>query len=119
LLANWDKFLDIRSTVQKSLEEKRNEKIIGSSLEAKVTVKANSETFALLKKYEEQLASLYIVSEVVLEQAESDTLSVEVEHAAGAKCERCWNWSTTVGQDAQYPTLDVRCVLQIKEGWES
>lgn len=119
LLENWNKFLDIRSTVQKSLEEKRNEKVIGSSLQAKVTVKANGETFALLKKYEEQLASLYIVSEVVLEQSESDTLTVAVEHAAGEKCERCWNWSTTVGQDTRYPTLDARCVLQIKEGWES
>jgi isoleucyl-tRNA synthetase len=119
LLANWDKFFDVRSSVQKSLEEKRNEKLIGSSLEAAVTVRAGGETFALLKKYEAQLASLFIVSEVVLEQAESDTVTVEVEHAAGAKCERCWNWSTTVGEDERYPTLDRRCVVQIKEGWES
>jgi isoleucyl-tRNA synthetase len=119
LLATWDKFLDVRSIVQKWLEEKRKEKVIGGSLEAKVTVKAAGETFALLKKYETELASLFIVSEVVLQVSESDTLEVEVEHAAGAKCERCWNWSTSVGQNSQYPTLDERCVLQIKEGWES
>jgi isoleucyl-tRNA synthetase len=117
LLATWDEFLAVRSGVQKALEEKRNEKVIGSSLEAKVTVKAAGQTFALLKKYEEQLASLFIVSEVVLQASEDDTLAVEVEHAAGAKCERCWNWSTTVGQDGRYPTLDARCVKQVEEGW--
>jgi isoleucyl-tRNA synthetase len=117
LLATWDQFLEVRSTVQKALEEKRNEKVIGSSLEAKVNVKAGGETFALLKKYDEQLATLFIVSEVVLQASESDTLEVEVEHAAGAKCERCWNWSVTVGQDGRYPTLDARCVQQVEEGW--
>jgi isoleucyl-tRNA synthetase len=117
LLARWEKLLDIRSTAQKALEEQRNEKVIGSSLEAKVTIKAGGDRYALLKPYAEQLAALLIVSEVVLQEAAGDTVEVLVEHAEGTKCERCWNWSVTVGTDASYPTLDVRCVRQIKEGW--
>jgi isoleucyl-tRNA synthetase len=117
LLARWEKLFQIRSTVQKALEEKRHEKIIGSSLEAKVTIQAGGEGYTLLKQYEEQLASLFIISEVVLHQAGGDTVEVQVEHAEGAKCERCWNWSVTVGADASYPTLDARCIRQIKEGW--
>lgn len=117
LLETWDRIFDLRSVVQKALEEKRNAKVIGSSLEAKVRLRAGGATFELLKRYEEQLHSVFIVSEVVLEPAEGDTLEVEVEHADGAKCERCWNWSVTVGADARYPTLDARCVRQIAEGW--
>ncbi|MBI3649494.1 MAG: isoleucine--tRNA ligase [Acidobacteria bacterium] len=117
LLARWEKLFDIRSTAQKALEEKRHEKVIGSSLEAKVTIQAGGEALRLLKQYEEQLAALLIVSEVVLQEAAGDTLEVEVEHAAGAKCERCWNWSVTVGAEARYPTLDARCVQQVEAGW--
>ena len=117
LLETWEKMFAVRSVIQKALEEKRNDKVIGSSLEAKVRVKAGGATLDLLQRYEDHLASLLIVSEVVLEQGEGDTVEIEVAHANGAKCERCWNWSETVGQEPRYPTLDARCVRQIEEGW--
>jgi isoleucyl-tRNA synthetase len=117
LMATWEKLIAVRSIVQKALEEKRNDKLIGASLEARVTLTASGETFALLTAYEEQLPMLFIVSAVELRQAESGDLQVEVAHAEGAKCERCWNWSETVGQDPRYPTLDARCIKQVEEGW--
>ncbi len=117
LLARWERLYTVRSVVQKALEEKRNEKVIGASLEAKVTLTASGETFDLLAAYEDQLPAIFIVSAVSLNRADSGELQVEVEHADGAKCERCWNWSETVGKDARYPTLDARCVRQIEEGW--
>ena len=107
----------MRSVVQKALEGKRNEKVIGASLEAKVTITANGETFDLLAAYEDQLPAIFIVSAVSLNRADGGELQVAVEHADGAKCERCWNWSETVGKDARYPTLDARCVRQVEEGW--
>jgi isoleucyl-tRNA synthetase len=116
LLETWDKLLDVRSTVQKALEEKRNDKLIGASLEAKVALRAGGETLALLERYNDQLASIFIVSQVTLERSEGN-LEVEVKHADGKKCERCWNWSETVGADPRYPTLDARCVRQVDEGW--
>ncbi|HEY7545135.1 MAG TPA: class I tRNA ligase family protein, partial [Blastocatellia bacterium] len=117
LMARWEKLFGIRSTVQKALEEKRNEKLIGASLEAKLRLHAGGETYALLERYNDQLASIFIVSQVELQRSEQEGLRVEVERASGAKCERCWNWSETVGQDARFPTLDARCVRQIEEGW--
>ncbi|HXG91903.1 MAG TPA: isoleucine--tRNA ligase [Blastocatellia bacterium] len=117
LLATWERLFDIRSAVQKALEEKRGEKIIGASLEAKVTIRASGDALELLKGYEEQLPAIFIVSQVALERGDADELKIEVAHADGAKCERCWNWSETVGHDANYPTLDARCVRQIEEGW--
>jgi isoleucyl-tRNA synthetase len=121
LLDRWNGrekgILYIRSVVQQQLEIARTQKVIGASLEAKVTVFAGGEHFDLLKSIEDQLASIFIVSQVVLLKAESGELSANVEHAEGAKCERCWNWSGTVGQDPGFPTLDERCIKQIEEGW--
>jgi isoleucyl-tRNA synthetase len=118
LLAVWQRLFDVRADVQKALEEKRNEKMIGASLEASVRLTAGRELFDLLKRYEEHLPSLLIVSGVALEQREGEGLRVEVTRAPGRKCERCWNWSETVGRDARFPTLDERCVRQVEEGWE-
>ena len=121
LLDRWNGrekgILYIRSVVQQQLEIARTQKVIGASLEAKVTVFAGGEHFDLLKSIEDQLASIFIVSQVVLLKAESAEISANVEHADGAKCERCWNWSGTVGQDPGFPTLDERCIKQIEEGW--
>jgi isoleucyl-tRNA synthetase len=119
LLKTWDRLLEVRSAVQKALEEKRNDKVIGASLEARVILTAGGETRQLLDRYADQLAALFIVSQVDLRAAEAAGMIVEVEHAEGAKCERCWNWSATVGEDVRYPTLDARCVRQVEEGWKS
>jgi isoleucyl-tRNA synthetase len=117
LLATWARLFEVRSIVQKALEEKRNAKVIGASLEAKVTLWAAGETYELLARYEDQLPSIFIVSQVALHRGDEGGVRVEVEHADGLKCERCWNWSTSVGADARFPTIDARCVRQIEEGW--
>ena len=117
LLATWERLLEARSVVQKALEEKRNAKVIGASLEARVTLSAGGEIYGLLERYQAQLPAIFIVSQVELRLAEAQEVRVEVEHASGSKCERCWNWSETVGVDGRYPTLDDRCVRQIEEGW--
>lgn len=120
LLQVWNErekgILHVRSVVQQYLEIARSQKVIGASLEAKVTLSAGPVQYEQLKRIEDVLPSIFIVSEVVLVQA-SDGLFVKVDHAEGAKCERCWNWSETVGRDPRFPTIDARCVRQIEEGW--
>jgi isoleucyl-tRNA synthetase len=121
LVKRWDEremgILFVRSEVQRSLEQKRNEKVIGASLEAKVTLSVGRDHYALLKECEDQLSAIFIVSQVELRENVKGGIEITVEHASGAKCERCWNWSETVGKDARYPTIDARCVRQIEEGW--
>jgi isoleucyl-tRNA synthetase len=121
LLKRWDEremgILFIRSEVQRALEEKRNEKLIGASLEARVTLMVGPNRYELLKHIEDQLPAIFIVSQVELREGVNGELEIKVEHAKGLKCERCWNWSETVGQDPRFPTLDARCVRQIEEGW--
>ncbi|MEO7674825.1 MAG: zinc finger domain-containing protein, partial [Pyrinomonadaceae bacterium] len=59
------------------------------------------------------LRYIFIVSQV--EVHEGDAMSVRIEKADGAKCERCWNYSTRVGEFAQYPTVCERCIKALTE----
>jgi isoleucyl-tRNA synthetase len=110
--SDWEMLLALRPEVKKPLEEMRNRKEIGSDLEAQVTIAASEPTYSVLKRWEKDLRYLYIVSQVKLTQAAgngSTPISVTVAKADGTKCERCWNYSTRVGEDEKYPTVCERC----------
>jgi isoleucyl-tRNA synthetase len=113
LLANWERLFLIRDDVLKALEEARNAKQIGSSLEAKVILSVDKETMRFLLTYYEELRYIFIVSQV--EVHEEDRLSVKIEKADGQKCERCWNYSTRVGESEKYPTVCERCWAALGE----
>jgi isoleucyl-tRNA synthetase len=117
LIERWNRLFEVRDSVQKALEEKRTAKVIGASLAASVRLRASGKLYSLLSTYTDQLADLFIVSAVKLEQGDTGGLEVVVEHAPGSKCERCWHWNETVGTDARWPGVDARCVRQIEEGW--
>ncbi len=112
---NWEQLLSIRSVVLKALEEARVAKKISASLDAKVIISSSGETAELLAKYAKYLPALFIVSQVQLETAGAQETTVKVEHADGAKCERCWNYSTRVGEDKEYPTICERCRAALDE----
>jgi isoleucyl-tRNA synthetase len=117
LIKRWDRILEVRSLVQKALEEKRAAKEIGGSLEAKVIIHAGREEYEFLEQYRDQWPAILITSQADLRIEDKDGIWIEVEHASGEKCERCWNWSETVGCDSRYPTLDSRCIQQMEAGW--
>jgi isoleucyl-tRNA synthetase len=110
---DWDRLMQVRDTVLKSLETARNEKLIGAPLEARVRLSADGGLYPLLEQYARDLPALFIVSQVALDRA--DTLSVHVERAAGRKCERCWKYSTDVGIDARFPTICGPCAEAVEE----
>ncbi len=108
LLSDWERIFSIRDEVLKALEDARAEKKIGSSLEAKVILTVDKETTRFLLPFYEDLRYIFIVSQV--EVHEGDAQTVEIQKADGAKCERCWNYSTKVGESEKYPTVCERCV---------
>jgi isoleucyl-tRNA synthetase len=113
LLARWAKIFEVRDTVLGALETARNEKLIGASLEARVTLEASAENFKLLDRFGEELRYIFIVSEVELIESEKD--EVRIERARGSKCERCWNYSLRVGEFKRYPTVCERCAAALDE----
>ncbi|MCL2109060.1 MAG: isoleucine--tRNA ligase [Oscillospiraceae bacterium] len=102
--AKWDKIRGIRDLVLAALEQKRNEKIIGKSLEAKVILTGGEDLTALLP----ELTASCIVSQVEYRKG-GENLEVTVEKADGEKCSRCWIYATSVGQNAKHPELCARC----------
>lgn len=116
----WEKILAVREFVAKPLEEARRNKTIGHSLDAQVSIFANDQWLSFLQTLEEDLANYFITSAVVL-LPESDApegcyrsedmagLAVTVAKAPGEKCERCWIYSETVGENIEHPTLCKRC----------
>jgi isoleucyl-tRNA synthetase len=124
LVGRWQALLDVRAAVTKALEEARAGKSIASSLEAQVTVSAPKGVAAALDAHERaarvfpgNLANLFIVSGVKVREAEGD-LAVEVSHAPGSKCERCWTWSAAVGRLSVHSGVCERCadVLESRGG---
>jgi isoleucyl-tRNA synthetase len=113
LLADWERIFSMRDEVLKSLEEARNAKQIGSSLEAKVVLTTDKETTRFLIPYFEDLRYIFIVSQV--EVHEGEAFGVDIQKADGAKCERCWNYSVRVGESEKYPTVCERCLAALDE----
>ncbi|MFS0874509.1 isoleucine--tRNA ligase [Solibacillus isronensis] len=118
LRTKWVKVIAVRNEVLKALEEARNAKTIGKSLEAKISVYADSETVELLNDANIDFAQLSIVSQFFIagskENAPAEALVLDktalvVEKADGEKCERCWTISETVGASENHPTLCKRC----------
>jgi isoleucyl-tRNA synthetase len=118
----WKDFqtlMKVRDAALKALELARQEKTIGSALEAVVTVSAPDELVPLLQRYRNDLRFLLIVSGVEVKAGSggngSTPLHVLVEKAPGQKCERCWNYSTHVGENERYPTVCERCSAALAE----
>jgi isoleucyl-tRNA synthetase len=105
----WDRILEVRDPVLKALEDARNEKLIGQSLQAKIVLKAAGELYNFLVDVKDLLPMVFITSQVELEQKDAGDLEVAVLAADGQKCERCWIYSETVGHDEDHPTLCDRC----------
>ena len=117
LMLEWEKIRHLRESILKALEEVRQKGVIGNSLEAKVHIRCSGEIGALLRRHENDLRFIFIVSQVVVEEATDakDGFQVDVFKADGNKCERCWNFSVSVGSDAEHPTLCERCVPAVRE----
>ncbi|WP_314004769.1 isoleucine--tRNA ligase [Gemella morbillorum] len=94
LEVKWDKLLEVRDDVNKALEESRNEKVIGKSLEAAVEIYSNDSEVVELLNSVNNLHQLFIVSSVEVKEnagATYDLATVRVTKAQGHRCERCWN----------------------------
>jgi isoleucyl-tRNA synthetase len=117
----WNSMINIRGEILKRLELARKDKLIGHSLDALVQVFASGNTYTLLREFEDQLASICIVSEAELYGDEVpipddaiaseiiDNLYIRVAKAYGDKCPRCWQYRTTIGENTEHPEICAQC----------
>ena len=119
--AKWEKLHTLRDDVKKAIENARNQKIIGASLDSEVELFANGEILDFLKENESVLPEILIVSSVKITDGDGGdfhgdmSVGVTVRKAGGEKCERCWSYSNTVGSNAEHATLCARCAKIISE----
>ncbi len=118
LASRWERFLELRDQAMKALEEQRAQGKIGSPLEAQVRLAISDPTLhQRCDTHRETLAEAFVVSEVQVENHPDARIGVgvEVERAAGMKCQRCWRYQRSVGAHAAHPQLCERCVNVVGE----
>lgn len=128
ITAKWDAFMQIRDNVQKALEFARNEKLIGKSMLAKVTLYVDGEAKTLFDSLEGDFAQLFIVSDFELVEGlenapesafKSNQVAVQITVAEGETCERCRVVKKDVGVDSKHPTLCGRCADIVVKHYEA
>jgi isoleucyl-tRNA synthetase len=100
-----DQLLRLRGVIGQALEKARQEKLIGNSLEARVTLKCDRKLIGAISK--EELEEFFILSDLIIEDATEP--SATVEKTPFAKCARCWRHRESVGQSSAHPDLCDRC----------
>ena len=120
ILEKWNTFMKLRDDVNRALEVARNDKVIGKSLEAKVIIGNNAQfdVTSFLNQFTD-LEQLFITSQAeVVDQVDNGTSypygDIRIEHAEGEKCERCWNYSTELGNVGELENLCPRCQEVVK-----
>ncbi len=128
----WEALRQLRTDVNKVLEQARIEKMIGSSLEAKALIHIPHKQLGdAIKAFNpvkgngiDELRYLLLTSQVELLDsaqglqgleytAQTEDWGIGVVKADGEKCDRCWNYSTHVGESAEHPLICERCVAAL------
>lgn len=110
--------IKFRSSIHEKMEPARQSKIIGQSLDAKVTIQISEQDplFSILKRHEEFLSEYFIVSQVILSKSDKE-MEIKVEHADGVRCPRSWRWVDSLVTAGAFGEVSVRCreVLKAKK----
>ncbi len=110
----YSKVLYFREEVNQELEKSRRNNLIGSSLEAKVTIYADKKSISFLEQIGiKELEDIFIVSKLDLQVNDNPLENIHISHYEGQKCERCWKWSVSVGKNGEHPTICSRCVQEV------
>jgi isoleucyl-tRNA synthetase len=112
LADQFKSLLEVRTECAKVLEDLRRQKVIGSSLDATVTIEANGAQLTALQSYQGQLRELFIVSEIKF--SPGPALKIHAGQAPGEKCVRCWHYSLEIGSTQEFPGVCPKCVEALK-----
>ena len=112
-ISEWQDVISVRGLVNKAIEEKRAQSLVGSSLQSEIDIYADGQLFESLESLKDDLRFVMITSRaVVYKQAGSD-VQIDVTPSTHAKCDRCWHYRADVGHHAEHPTICGRCVSNL------
>jgi isoleucyl-tRNA synthetase len=120
----WEDVIALRDRILKEIEEARNRKIIGDSLEAEVGMEVPGKYYDLVSGEMDLFKEILVVSKINVKQTETDETRIHIRKSGGRKCPRCWNWFS--GDTAankfpdlcpryKFPDLCPRCNHVVKE----
>ncbi|MEE3651849.1 MULTISPECIES: isoleucine--tRNA ligase [unclassified Brenneria] len=119
----WTDILKVRSEVNKTIEQARNDKRIGGSLEAAVTLYADAALADKLNQLRQELHFALLTSKARVERYENAPadaqgtelpgLKIALSKAEGHKCPRCWHYESDIGTDTDYPDICGRCATNV------
>jgi len=127
LSERWQRLMKLRDAVNVEIEKLRQSKVVGKSLEVKVVLRAAGDLDALVQRHRDDLPTVFITSEVVLDGApsagegavyrESDDswATIAVSRAGGVRCDRCWRYVPAVSSDPATLELCPRCESALAE----
>ena len=127
LADEWKVLFVLREDVLRTLEELRQQKVIGKALEADVEIYATDATLGILKKNLVSMKEFFNVSKVFLHASSSVSakgtkvgtnianLEAFVTPASGHKCARCWNFMPEVSDYGIWQNVCTRCQSALKE----
>ncbi len=105
--SQWESILALRDTILKEIEEARNSKLIGDSLEAHVKLEISGDVYPVIKNNRDLLKEILVVS--AIDVVQNDKESIVIEKTNGNKCPRCWNWFSEDTSSNKHPELCPRC----------
>ena len=112
----WD-IRNVRSFANKAIEEKREQGLVGSSLQAEIEIFAEDATLASLSSLQDDLRFVFITSKTIVTKRDPSKhdapLKFNVVSSVHQKCDRCWHYRADVGSDAAHPTICGRCVSNL------
>jgi isoleucyl-tRNA synthetase len=136
----WSALFKFRQAIMPELEKARQSKLIGKTLEARLSWFLEAEKVPQALNVQSDLQEILAVSQVVVYPANRDRVlfsarllfnpinnlptdiatdlvtgqGVIIEHADGQKCERCWHWETDIGKNVEHPTICGRCAQAVR-----
>ena len=113
LLTKWDAIRNVRAEVLKRIEELRTQNLVGSSLQAECSIAAHGATYRALASMGDELRFVMMTSKAQLSETADDTLVIDVKATEQKKCERCWHYVCSVGENAEHPGLCARCITNL------
>jgi isoleucyl-tRNA synthetase len=109
----WQDVISVRGLVNKAIEEKRAQSLVGSSLQSEIDIYADGQLYESLARLKDDLRFVMITSRAKVFKQAGSGVQIDVSPSQHTKCDRCWHYRADVGLHAEHPSICGRCVSNL------